>query len=402
MASWKDHLRPASFRGKKFFVDSSQYTGGRRVSFHEFPDRDDPYPEDLGKVGRTFKVEGYIIGDDYFTLKKELVEATEKEGPGELVHPYYGTLQVQLGPFSIDETKQDGRFAKLSFLFYEAGNNRFPQQIDDKVSLLEDTSANALLKAKDSFDKKFSILDQPGFVVEAARDKVAQVTDAFMNATKNVRVAADKIADLAFSIRNLKAEVNDLLQSPAKLSQRLLDSLALLEGAIETDEGKLQAHSSLFAFGASDPSIIGLTPQRDQQRTNKVAIDSLIKQASVAKAVNVGALVVYPSTDDATKVRNQLAEVIEEISLSTPDDEVYKVFRDLNAQMVNAIPDSDSELPNIQTVTLQNSSNSLLVAYDLFEKPEVELDLVARNKIKHPGFIVGGTTLEVIDVRKNA
>lgn len=400
MASWKDSLRPASFRGKKFFVDSSQYTGGRRVSFHEFPDRDDPYPEDLGKVGRTFKVEGYIIGDDYFTLKRELVEATEKEGPGELVHPYYGTLQVQLGPFSIDESKQDGRFAKLSFLFYEAGNNRFPQQIDDKNAVLEAAAGDALSKAKDSFDKKFSILDQPGFVVQAARDKVAQATQAFTDATKDVKTSADKIADLAFSIRNLKAELNDLLQAPAKLSQRLLDSLALLEEACDLPEGKLKAHSSLFAYGAADATIIGATPQRDQERTNKDAFDSLIQQAATARAVHSGAQVEFPSTVDATVVREQLADKIEEISLTTTDDEVYKVFRDLNAQLIKTVPDSDIELPNIQTVELANSSNSILVAYETFENPDVELDLVERNKIKHPGFIVGGTTLEVLNVRR--
>ena len=47
--SWREDLRPASFRGVPFLVDESHVVIGRRVVLHEYPLRDKPYAEDLGK-----------------------------------------------------------------------------------------------------------------------------------------------------------------------------------------------------------------------------------------------------------------------------------------------------------------------------------------------------------------
>jgi hypothetical protein len=46
--------------------------------------------------------------------------------------------------------------------------------------------------------------------------------------------------------------------------------------------------------------------------------------------------------------------------------------------------------------------DSLNLVYDLFEKPESEPDILARNKIAHPAFIPAKKVLEVINVRQRA
>ncbi len=400
--AWKDKLRPASFRGVPFYIEQSQYTGGRRVSFHEFPDRNDPFPEDLGKVGRTFKVEGHILGDNYFDTKEQLIEAAEKFGPGELIHPYYGTLQVQCGAFSIDEDTKDGRIAKISFQFYEAGNDNFPKTVDDKASQLLDKSTNALAKSKENFDNKFSVAGLPGFAVATARSGVESAADFFENATKGIATEAEGIANLAFGIRNLRAEVNDLLQAPSKLSKRLIDSFALLEAAIGVPKGRLAAFRTFSAFGRNDAALTGTTPTRERERDNKTAFDSLMREAALANSVNTSGEVEYESVNEATTTRNDLRDLIDEVQSETDSDDVFQAFKDLNAQLVRAVPDVDSDLPNVQDVTVHQTTNSLVMAYDLFENADTEEDIIARNKIRHPGFIKGGTTLEVLDVRKSS
>ena len=402
MASWKDRLRPASFRGIAFFIDSSQYTGGRRVAFHEFPDRDNPYAEDLGKVGQTFRVEGHILGDTYFDLKQQLLNAANQEGPGELVHPYYGTLLVQCGAFSIDEENREGRIAKISFQFYEAGDNRYPKQVDDKQFVLEEKSLSALEKSKAEFDRRFSIAKLPGFAVDTARKSVGAAADAYENATKGLRTQAKEIADLAFAVRNLRAETNDLLQSPAKLSQRLLDSFSLLEAAVGVPRGQFAAAQTIFAFGAGDPTIQTTTPIRTKQDENKRVFDNLMVRAATVQAVNASSLVEYESVEEASVTRDLLRDKIDEILLTCEDDDVFQAFQDVKAQLAKILPDSDSDLPNVQEVTIPDTNPSLVIAYDLFEVPEAEDDLIVRNKIQHPGFVLGGSTLEVIDVRKSS
>lgn len=400
--AWKDRLRPASFRGVPFFIDLSQFTAGRRVSFHEFPDRDNPFAEDLGKVGQTFKVDGHILGDDYFDIKLRLIEAANKEGPGELVHPYYGTISVQLGSFSIDEDTKEGRIAKVSFQFYESGDNRYPKEVDDKQSVLLEKVDAAKAASKGEFDSRFSIAKLPGFAVDTARKSVEDAATFFENATKGVVATAEGIADLAFDIRNLRAEVNDLLQSPAKLSQRLLDSFSLLEEACSVPEGKFKAASTFVSFGSADPQINPTTPIRDKEKENKDVFDQFMQRQAAINMVEQSADIEYESIEDAAATRDQLRDLIDNVLLTAQDDTVFGAFKDLNAQMARLLPDTDSDLPNVQTVTLKDTAPSLVVAYDLFEVPEAEQDLVDRNNIRHPGFILGGTTLEVIDVRKSS
>ena len=48
--AWKDRLQEASFRGVPFKFEGEGSAVGRRVETHEYPNRDKPYTEDLGKV----------------------------------------------------------------------------------------------------------------------------------------------------------------------------------------------------------------------------------------------------------------------------------------------------------------------------------------------------------------
>lgn len=398
--AWKDDLRPASFRGISFFVETSQFTTGRRVQLHEFPDRDDSFPEDLGKVSNVFKVEGHILGDDYFATKKALIAAVETEGPGELIHPYYGTELVQCGPFSIDEDTSQGRIAKISFLFYKTTDQIYPKTLEDKnATLLADAQAMAAA-AKDDFDEKFSVVGAASYVVDSARAGVEAAADAFSAATAGVESTIEGIADLAFSIRNLKAEVNDLLQSPALLSQRLQDSLALLEGALGTPEGTLQAYSSLFGFtGLPDGIFKQDTPSRQQEFTNETAINDLVRRTALASGVIAASDRTYASFQEAGAQRDSLVSDLETQALNADNDDVFQTNKDLQSSLVRSLPDVDSDLPNEETVVLSNTTASLLLAYDLFENLDAEQDIINRNDIRHPGFILGGSELEVVDVR---
>lgn len=399
MATWRDKLQKASFRGVPFEIETSQVTTGRRVSVHEYPDRNDPFAEDLGKVGNSFRVDGYILGDDYLEKKAALKDAVEEEGPGELVHPYYGSMKVQVGSVSFDEDKKEGRICKVSFQFYEAGNNKFPDELPNKLPEFFLKAKKALTAAKNEFDKKFTIIKQAGHVVESARKNVALVADLYQTATAGIEGATQDIANLAYSIRNLKAEVNDLLQAPAKLSQHLFDSLALLEDAVSVPRGRFQAYASLFHYGANEkqaPAV--MTPSRIQESENKIQFDNLQRRAGIIGAASQVPAMEFETLEAAIKVRDQLVELIEEQLLTTTDDDVYSAFQDLQASLVDILPDAENNLPTIQKLTVPTTTNSLNLTYEEFESLTPEEGIVQRNNISHPGFIIGGTTLEVINV----
>jgi hypothetical protein len=58
---WRDALLPAMFDGCPFFCEAGSQSGGRRIVTHQFPKRDMPYSEDMGRRATEFQVRGYCI-----------------------------------------------------------------------------------------------------------------------------------------------------------------------------------------------------------------------------------------------------------------------------------------------------------------------------------------------------
>lgn len=121
MSHWRDRLLPASFRGVEFHVEEGARSGGRRAFLHEYPKRDVPYAEDMGRKGRGFTITGYLIGPAYTLDRDDLEAALDVEGPGTLILPTRGEEEVQAGPYSSVERRERGGFVEISMNFLEAG-----------------------------------------------------------------------------------------------------------------------------------------------------------------------------------------------------------------------------------------------------------------------------------------
>lgn len=119
---WRSRLQPASFRGVGFKVDLSSFVGGRRTVTHEYPKRDLPSAEDMGRRARRYSLAAYIVGGDYDRQRDQLIQALEAEGPGTLVHPYLGQYQANVEqPFNIVERRDRGRMCEIEVTFVESG-----------------------------------------------------------------------------------------------------------------------------------------------------------------------------------------------------------------------------------------------------------------------------------------
>jgi len=128
---WRAELQPASYNGAGFFVRVQTRGGGRRIANHEYPKRDTPYAEDMGRKSRRFTVTGYVINGpltiDYRIDRDILVSALEAEGPGNLILPTglvrAGETRVTIENFSVSEREDRGGEAVFEMVFLEAGIN---------------------------------------------------------------------------------------------------------------------------------------------------------------------------------------------------------------------------------------------------------------------------------------
>ncbi len=139
-------LRPASFRGVPFGVTSDSLDTGRRTVKHEFPGREKPYVEDLGRKTRGFSIEAFVVGADYADRRNELLTALEEPGSGTLIHPYYGELTVQVEEVSVKHSALDGGMAIFSITFVEPGSATFAFSARNTAANVE-TAADGVLSA---------------------------------------------------------------------------------------------------------------------------------------------------------------------------------------------------------------------------------------------------------------
>ena len=171
--SWFQQLQPGSWRGVPFVLDAGDTAAGRRVAIHEYPYRDDAWAEDLGKLPRRFTIQAFIVGDDCYQRRDDMLRACETAGAGTLVHPTLGSIQVVLLEFGCADRRERGRVVEFQFTFIVAGDVKYPA-----TSIA--TGANVLAAAGNlniaSMSDLGSTLSSIGTIAHAATATVGQFT----------------------------------------------------------------------------------------------------------------------------------------------------------------------------------------------------------------------------------
>lgn len=142
--SFESSLIDASFRGVPFHVIDNSIKAGLRIAEHQYPYRNTPYSEPMGKAARQYTVTAFLTGDggDLQTQLNSLLDALENNTPGTLVHPMLGSLNVVALPSEIIQTVA-GRYLEMKLAFIEAGSVLSP-------TTAADTQANTINQAATS------------------------------------------------------------------------------------------------------------------------------------------------------------------------------------------------------------------------------------------------------------
>ncbi|WP_433884884.1 DNA circularization protein [Pseudomonas vranovensis] len=173
--TWRDELHPASFRGVPFHVDSDAMPVGRRTQLHEYPQRDKPLVEDMGRRTRTTKLTAFVIGDDYLVKRDDLLKALDEPGPGELVHPWFGRMNVTAGDCEVTHERREGGMARFDLVFIEAGEKGFPAGVPNTARQLEDSSESLLESAISRYKAAMSVVNRARLAVVALQNGIAGI-----------------------------------------------------------------------------------------------------------------------------------------------------------------------------------------------------------------------------------
>lgn len=388
--SWKDRLQPASFRGISFGVDSGDLTAGRRIQTHEYPQRDKPYTEDLGRATRKISIEAFLIGLDFMEVRDRLLGAIETAGSGELIHPWHGRMMVNVdGECRVRHSRAEGGYCAISLTFVETGELAFPAATDSPgaQSLL---AADAVqTSAIEDFGNGFSIDNLPEFAVTDAVDTAMVQLDALDAALTSVGGV------LANPVGLLQSELSALLPTPLAYATRLFGLFskagAILTSAQSVDFNTLnflRVFATLRATSGFGKASRGgtLTPTRITTLNNRDALSTLTRQALLVQSAGMSAAMPLPVYQDAIQLRKEMLTALD-TEAETANDVTYAKLMDLRGKVYTDITARVHDSAHLLTVLPKDITPALALSYDLYESVDRESEIIVRNRIRHPGFI---------------
>lgn len=383
--SWKDKLKAGGkFRGAPFVIDGSEFEGGRRTVVHEFPFRSDPETDDMGRRARRFTVEAFVIGAEYMAARDKLIAELEKSGPGELVHPYYGTRQVALaGPFRVRETTRDGGSARFTLEFVEVAKAKQPEGTSDPRALLQSAIDAARAATQNDF---LNAYNEAAAFVATTSEQLRKATQDMRRTMARVQQERNKAAIFAKRVSDFEDAADALVRTPEVLFSQLVDLFD------QFDNGKAVAGVYSFNPGVRPPAT---TPNRRAEQGNFDATYRATQCLAMLRTAELAPAATYDSFEDALAVRAEIADRIDE-QAENASDESYPLLVQLRVDIARALPGDGRGLAHLVEHTPASTVPSLVLAFRLYGHLDLEEDLIARNGVQHPGFILGGRALEVL------
>lgn len=393
-------LRKASFRGVPFhFIDDSSTEHGRRVVLHEYPFRDIPYSEDLGRAARPF----YLIAT--FLDKEEalrFIALTEEEGAGVLIHPWYGSHLVALkGLAKVNWPKNNGGRITIELNFIEAGENTEPDAAVDDIFNLNAIAdeLQSILDAQfgETWQKFLAVMDD----VDAVVDSVSGVYSKFEEFLSPWERAISRI-ERAF------VAVMSFIYSPAKLVDSIKDMIGRLGSLVDFSssfsdvpsgnwkplvDGSFFSEPPKVSWVQGDDGVISIQPSFPNSNNPLEELPSELKNyVDLSLLIEVSRHVPEMSFSNTEELNNSRLTLVEAYKphLFTANDGTFALIKDLLQQVTQSIDQKVVNIDLVETVSTQAIMPVLLIDYNVSGQIVHDQDIIKRNNVKHPLFVAAG------------
>lgn len=420
--SWRERIKTqASFRNIPFLISDTEMTFGRRNVLHEYPLRDIPYAEDLGKKAREFTINAYFIGEEYIGNRDRLIKAIEEnDTPGTLVHPTLGMRQVIPKECRERYSNQEGGIEYVTLTFIDAGVNVYPEANIDTRANMDAKTIDAHTNLKDQFNSTFTVASHADFVATNASKNALVFADSIENIAKTGNINKEEYSNFQNQIKDFKANVSSYVYTPSQLSSGMsgliqnLSNLFLSQTTIVNQENSpflssvkplhpeilaLNAQKKLQVYGDTFIVIQILTSSREQEYINQVEMINLIKNTSLIEMARILSLMNFDSREDAVMFRDEALQFIDPQILYLGDiknDEAFHVLNDIRTAMVIDINIRAATLRNITYKQIRYAIPALAYAYQEYNDATKEAEIVARNKIRNPAFMPALRKIELL------
>lgn len=421
--------RPASFAGAQFYVSQTRDDFGRRGAHHEFPYQSRGLWDDLGGKDGRRQLEAYTT--DFcpggFAMARDKLVAALQKGPGELVHPWLGRHQVVCTDYSVAHSDRELGVCRLSLTFVDADVSAASPTANPVAGLLSgcDGALSALTRL---FAGGFSVDGVVAFASEVSYgrlDDLLAVVNQGLSTYREVEAALTPFVDAALGwFGDLRGHTfalpiygtdkveqvaaGRLTMTPAELARNVIGLTTLLIPAAGTAGEAYKRLATVWDVAAQ-----GLTYQAPPKAASAASVAAinrnyralyfLFQGAAAVESARLTPWLVFDHQGQAEQVQADLLARVDSLVERLPDysagfdaDQYYQSMQAVTANALEIIGQTAPNLALLGRETLTDTWPSVRVCYELYGHLDREADLVARNRVVHPGFVPGGQTLEYL------
>lgn len=400
MPDFFKELRPASFRGIQFDLESDDKSFGRGIVTHKFVGRDQHAHEDMGAKVEGISLVAVVIGEGFVARADALEKAFAQKGPGTLIHPHYGEIQVVI----IDGTRSHSSDAvgevRFSITFErDDGPPLFPTALSNTMGGLLNASNNVFDALSLDFNKAFNISGLPDFVSSDALTRSA----SWLGKMNSIFSTSGLLPLLPSGIDTLDILSDGYASSAVSLYKTLRDLAAPKRTpVIGRAPVPVQVPSQTVAkallkasdITVSDP-ITGSPSTAPVRLLNANAMDLYHRTMALSAAVGAVRHTSFESREEAISLRDGVTgrlEVLLDRLGEAEWDRSWSESRQMMAAIHRDIDDRIGRLPRTVQVRPAAVRSALALANRLYPDDTTQFlnksaDLVVRNRIRHPGFV---------------
>lgn len=416
MSEWRDRKQGASFRGVPFLVDTDSVPVGRRTQLHEFPQRDQPFVEDLGRRTRRYKFTGFVAGDDCLAQRDRLLTALDKVGSGELVHPWFGRLTVTAGECEVSHARNELGMVRFSLEFID-GMLAFPVQSPNTRRQLAGQAPGLLSSIKARFNAAMAPVD-------LARQRASAVRSALSGAMGFALKFLQPASSLGTDLNSL---VSSLMNGPGAFADSLLAGISGLSrsfggygssGSFQGSSAKAEAVTALSAAAPAteDAEVTTIRAAVIALVQDAALLDLLLDMAEVPVAIRPGvsapaALDVQlaqqgstvtagtavetavPVAEDVLVVRDAISEALWSVAGESQPDH-FGTLSEARLAVDRHLTEVARSGVGLRSYAPAETVSALVLAHALYGDALRSGEIVERNRVRHPGF-VPATDLQV-------
>ena len=371
-----------SFKGVPFFFESTEFSGGgRNVQTNSIPFSNDHVNEDTGINVPKYSFNIYFVGEDAENQKNDFLRVCNEEGPGELIHPYFGVFKARVNaPINLSY----GDYQE-----YISGSVTFVPENDFglrnmEVSLSGKTRQKAVDLRQSVADKTSKSFKAKG-KSKSILDKAVEMSYKAVDAVYSCRKSVQKAAEFVKRVGSIKSNIEVLLMSPGDFVARVQNLITMsgeILGIDVSPKDNVSNGIALMGFTLASTEVFEI-----QSVENRAALESLVRMTGASMVAENVVDCEFLNVDEAKRYQDDVHDAFETMLADADDVDLYLQAQTLEAVALKYLRDNLSNIPYEVEIELPATNNLLSLVYGVHGNLDEVESVLERNGYRDPLFV---------------